>query len=223
MTRIPFSFRFLVRFAALSFLCLAAHELIHHLMVRLTCGAWGTMTFSTFALPAGCTPEGPVLLATLAGPLLTWLLIWGGYAMIRHGEVRPGVMLVLANLPLARVVTVLMRGGDEMVLGRALAPGEMLWLPILALTLLLFWMPVRTTARAIASPHRWAILAGFLVLPLPWDMLLKRVWLARLLEQHPAAVGGVPVLFMVACTMAIALLVLLRRPAANPLAYATAS
>lgn len=216
MTRLPLSVRYLAQFAALSFLCLGAHELIHHLMVRVTCGAWGTMSFWQFQRPAGCSATGFSLLATLAGPLFTWLLIWGGRAMIHHGEARAGVTLILANLPLARVVTVLMQGGDEMVVARAFAPGNVLWLPMLALTLLLFWSPVVTTYRALQHSNRLLWLAAFLVVPLFWDMLLKRVWLRAVLESHPAAVAGVPVAFLAAMGAAVLLLVLLRRPSPPP-------
>ncbi len=218
MTRLPLNLRYLLQFAALSFLCLAAHELIHHFTVRLTCGAWGTMSFWQFQRPAGCSPTGISLLATLAGPAFTWLLIWGGRAMIHHGEARAGVTLILANLPLARVVTVLTGGGDEMVVARALAPGNILWLPMLALTLVLVWSPVVTAYRALQHSNRQWLLAGFLVLPLFWDMLLKRVWLGAVLASHPATIVGIPEVFLAAAGVAVLLLVLLRRPSPAPAA-----
>lgn len=45
--------RLILFFIALSFLCLGAHELIHHLTARAVCGAWGTMTLSFFFLAPG--------------------------------------------------------------------------------------------------------------------------------------------------------------------------
>ena len=216
MTRLPLNVRYLLQFAALSFLCLGAHELIHHLTVRLTCGTWGTMSFWQFQRPTGCSADGLSVVATLAGPLLTWLLIWGGRAMIHHGEARAGVTLILANLPLARVVTVLIRGGDEMVVARAFAPGNVLWLPMLALTLLLFWSPVLTAYRALQHSNRLQLLAAFLVLPLFWDMLLKRVWLGAVFASHPDTIAGIPEVFLAATGVAMLLLVLLRRPAPAP-------
>ena len=216
MTRLPLSVRYLAQFAALTILCLGAHELIHHLLVRMTCGAWGTMSFWQFQRPVGCSTGGISLVATLAGPVFAWLLIWGGRAMIHHGEARAGVTLILANLPLARVVTVLMRGGDEMVVARAFAPGDVLWLPVLAITLLLFWSPVVTAYRALQHSNRLQLLAAFLVLPLFWDMLLKRVWLSAVFASHPATVAGIPAVFLASVGVAVLLLVLLRRPAPPP-------
>jgi hypothetical protein len=223
MTRLPLTLRYLLQFLAISFLCLGAHELTHHLLVRVTCGAWGEMSFWNFQRPAGCGATGWPLLATLAGPLLTWLLIWGGRAMILHGEARAGVTLILANLPLGRLVTVLMRGGDEMVVARAIAPGNLLWIPVVLLTLLLLWSPLVTVWRVLAHRHRLRLMAAFLVLPLFWDMLLKRVWLASLLEHQPNAVHGIPVVVLTAYAVAILLLALLRRPTPRQPMMITAS
>jgi hypothetical protein len=223
MTRLPLTPRYLLQFVAISFLCLGAHEVVHHVLVRATCGSWGTMTFWRFEPPAGCATTGWSLLATLAGPALTWLLIWGGRAMIIHGEARAGVTLILANLPLARLVTVLMRGGDEMVVARAIAPGNLLWIPVVLLTLVLLWSPLVSTYRVLAHRHRLRLLAAFLLLPMAWDALLKRVWLARLLEHRPDAVAGIPVLVLTAYAVAILLLILLRRPTERPMVVITAS
>ena len=199
---VPVSVRSAAVLILVSFVCYGAHELVHHLVARVTCGAWGTMTFSTFELAPGCEPSGPALLATLAGPLLTYVLMYAGGALILRGRTLAGVTLVLANLPLARLVTVLMRGGDEMVLGRAWIGGDAAWPILLGLTLALLAGPVALAWRAIANRRRAALFAALLVLPLFVDVLVKRVVLGRLLDSWPAAVGGVPLLFLV--TMALA-------------------
>lgn len=205
-THIPLDGRFALVFTLVSFLSYGAHELVHHLVARGTCGAWGTMTFSTFQLASGCEPTGTVLVATLAGPLLTYALMYAGVALIVRGPVLTGVILVLANLPLARLVTVLMRGGDEMVLGRAWIGGSMAWPIMLALTFALLAAPLVLAYRAIANRRRKAVFAALLVLPLFVDMVLKRVLLARVLESWPSGVRGVPLLFMLAMATAAALL-----------------
>lgn len=205
-THIPVTARAAVVFTLVSFLCYGAHELVHHLVARVACGAWGTMTFSTFELAAGCEPTGRVLFATLAGPTLTYVLMYAGALLVLRGRPLEGVTLVLANLPLARLVTVLMRGGDEMVLGRAWIGGDAAWPVVLALTIALLAAPAVLAYRAIANRRRAALFAALLVLPLFVDVLLKRVLLARVLESWPTAIGGVPVLFMIAMGVAIALL-----------------
>jgi hypothetical protein len=186
---------YLGAFAALSFLCLAAHELVHHLTARWACGGWGSMTFWTFLLAPGCDAGQRWLWATLAGPLLTHALIWSGLLLVLRGRAPLGVSLVLANLPLGRLVTVLMRGGDEMVLGRTLW-GEQSWPWLLGLTILLLLPPLAVTYRSLEARRRAAVFAVFLVVPLFWDMLLKRIILSPLLDSVSAAVAGVPLLVL---------------------------
>lgn len=200
--RVPATAGYFTLFVLVSFLSYAAHELVHHGVARLTCGAWGTMTFSTFQLAEGCAPSGMPLLATLAGPLLTYALMYAGVVLIARGRPLAGLTLALANLPLARFVTVLMRGGDEMVLGRAWIGGDAAWPVLMAVTVALLATPLVMSWRAIANRRRAAWFAGLLIVPLFIDMLVKRVVLARALEAWPAAVAGVPLLFVL--TVAIA-------------------
>jgi hypothetical protein len=192
--QLPLTARFLAAFAALSFLVMAAHELVHHLTARVTCGAWGQMTFWQFSLSPGCTDDTRLwLFSTLAGPVLTYALIWTGVLLIVRGRALAGIALVFANLPVTRFITVLMRGGDEMVLGRNIA-GEESWLPLLALTLALVVPPLVITYRALDQRRRLAVFTAFLMIPLFWDALLKRVLLSRLLDVVAAEVNGIPVL-----------------------------
>jgi hypothetical protein len=203
---LPLHLPYLGAFAALSFLCLGAHEVVHHLTARAICGEWGTMTFWTFHLADGCRETDLWLLATLAGPLLTHSLIWTGLLLAIRGRALAGVTMILANLPLARFVTVLMRGGDEMVIGRTLS-GEWSWLPLLALTTLLLLPPLTVAFRALAPRRRIATFAAFLVLPLFWDMIVKRVLLTPALAYLPTAVVGIPLLAIATYALAAAVLV----------------
>ena len=208
--RIPLRGPWILAFVLLSLVCLGAHELVHHLTARAVCGEWGTMTFWTFQLADGCEPVGRNLLATLAGPLTTYALMYAGVALIARGRALAGTTLVLANLPFARFVTVLMRGGDEMVLGRAWIGGDAAWPVLLALTVLLLSVPVVAAWRAIESRWKPALFAALLIVPLFVDMLIKRVLLARLLDAWPAAVAGIPLLFLI--VMGAALLALASPP-----------
>jgi hypothetical protein len=219
-TVLPLNARFLGAFAALSFLCLGAHELVHHLVARLTCGAWGTMTFWQFFLAPGCALKRTWLLATAAGPVLTHGLMWTGLVLILRGKALAGVALIFANLPLARFVTVLMKGGDEMVVGRALV-GEGSWPGLLAMTVMLILPPLVIAFRALENRHRALVLTGFLVLPLLWDMLVKRVVLSPLLEVATSEFKGVPLLVMGAYALAALLLLLLWPRRVAMVAHAT--
>jgi hypothetical protein len=206
--QLPLRPAYIGAFASLSFLCLAAHELVHHLVARWACGAWGSMTFWTFLLAPGCETSQHWLWATLAGPLLTHALIWLGLLLVLRRRTLLGVSIILANLPLGRFVTVLMRGGDEMVLGRTLW-GEQSWPWLLGLTVLLLLPPLAVAYRSLAAQWRSPVFAAFLIVPLFWDMLFKRIILSPLLESVPAAVAGIPLLVVAANAFMIPLFLVL--------------
>jgi hypothetical protein len=192
----------LVAFAALSFLAMGAHELTHHVAGHLVCGEWGEMRLSQFSLPSACLTDGrPWWIATLAGPALTYGLIAVGAAW----RSRWGLLLVFANLPLARLATVVGGGGDELLVAR-MALGSMAWPATILICLALLALPMWATWRRLPERHRAAIFAILLLVPLAWDFVFKRLFLGPLLPDHPTF-AGVPVPIL-ACD-AIALIVLL--------------
>jgi len=192
--------RLIFFFLALSFLCMGAHELIHHLTARAACGAWGTMTLSHFYVAPGCETS-PWRLATLAGPLLSYALIWAGMAM--GSEL--GLLLVFANLPFARAVTAAMGGGDEMVVARLLIGEGMGWPAVLAFTAALLIPPLIWAWRQFPPRGRWWRYAAWLVLPLLWDFSFKRMLLGQTLPLLPE-VAGVPAIIFLFHAVAIGLL-----------------
>lgn len=197
--------RVLLFFLPLSFLCLGAHEFIHHLTARGICGEWGGMTLSRFFIAEGCEASGrPWWIATLAGPVLSYALMWLGI-LIRSPF---GLLLIFANLPLARAVTVLTRGGDEMVLGR-LFFGDAAWPILIAITAILLSGPLIAAWKRLPKAGRWWRYAAWLVLPVLWDFAFKRILLGPLIPDTPIWVG-IPVAVLVAYAVALALLVTTR-------------
>lgn len=198
MTRWPGAAALLF-FVALSWLCLGAHELIHHATGRLACGTWGSMTLSTFVLPDGC-PASAAWIAAIAGPALSWALIYAGIAL--RGPI--GLFLIFANLPLARIVTVATGGGDERIIGRALFGG--LGFPVMLAITLALALPVLIDAwRRLPSRHRIAGFAALLVLPMLWDLGFKRMLMGALLPAAPVW-NGVPVAILASHAVAAMLL-----------------
>ncbi|MBN8812996.1 MULTISPECIES: hypothetical protein [Sphingomonas] len=188
--------------AALSWLCLGAHELAHHLTGRIVCGAWGGMTLATFTLPETC-PDSAAWIAALAGPALSWLLIYAGVAL--RGQL--GLFLIFANLPLARIVTVATGGGDERIIGKALF-GEALAFPaMVAITMALALPPLILAWGRLPRRHRLAGFAALLVLPLLWDLLFKRMAMGALLPADPVW-NGVPAVILASHLVAAVLLIL---------------
>lgn len=148
------------------------HEFAHTLTGRLVCGAWAERDFNRWDVP-GCASWWP----TAAGPLLSFTLMWIGLALARtRSRQWLAIALVFAANPLARVFTVAMGGGDEMVLARMAAHVEVaspgLRLLVLALVLALATPPVIAAWHAMRDwPHRaWAMAAL-----LPMGMLVTGV------------------------------------------------
>ena len=198
--------RWLAFFLSLSMTVMLAHELTHHLAARAVCGAWGEMSWSTFSIATGCE-DRPWWIATAAGPLLTYALVWGG-ALWRSPL---GLALLFANLPMGRIINVATRSGDELVVGRTLFGDSAAW-PAMAVivALLLAWPLWRGWQRLPRGQRIWAFPA-LLFLPLFWDLLFKRMLLGRLLPVEPL-VWGVPVAILATLALSAFLVMALRPP-----------
>jgi hypothetical protein len=115
--------RWLAAFCILVLAVHEAHELAHTVTGRLMCGEWATRDFNEWSLSAGCTTPAP----TAAGPLFSYLVIAIGVVLTRRADWNArwtGLALIFAANPLARIITVGMRGGDELVVARALSGGQ---------------------------------------------------------------------------------------------------
>lgn len=198
--------KLLLFFITLSFLCMGAHELIHHLTMRAVCGSWGEMTFSQFFLAPGCEQK-PWWIATLAGPMLTYGLLWTGLAL----RSQFGLLLIFANLPLGRAMSVLTRSGDEMLLAR-LSFGDKAWPALLAITAILLLPPLVVAYRRLPQRGRWWRFLALLIIPLLWDFAFKRLLLNQFLTVVPGEIGGIPFIILFTYAVAAALL-LASRPA----------
>ncbi|HEX8457942.1 MAG TPA: hypothetical protein VF656_11645 [Pyrinomonadaceae bacterium] len=203
---IPKTCSYLLAFLLLEFTCMQAHELIHHATGRVVCGAWGTMTFNLFQLAPECFETRQMaLLATFAGPGLSYFLMWTGMLLVlknRGGLF--GLSLIFANLPFARFISVATASGDEMLIGRRIIRAGAYPL-VLGLVVLILLPPLLVALRAIANKHRWSLFLSFLLLTLAYDGITKRVLLAPLVERwelFATNVSGVP-LFIICVDAAV--------------------
>ena len=108
---------FLVASTALIIVLHEAHELAHTGTGRVLCGGWGPRDFNSWALPADCES----LLPTLAGPILSFAVIWTGFVLLGGavpGRSQLGLALAMCANPFGRLLTAAMGGGDEGVLVR---------------------------------------------------------------------------------------------------------
>lgn len=110
-------------FVAFSFLLLTvheAHELAHAITAKLVCNEWPVRDFNAWRLSSQCSSWLP----TAAGPVFSYLLMAVGSvtALRAKGEYRwLGIAVLFSANPFARIFTVAMGGGDEMIVGQRIA------------------------------------------------------------------------------------------------------
>ena len=161
----------LLAFAALLFFLGETHELMHTGVGRLLCGGWGSRDFNVWQLCAPCATGWPwPLAATFAGPLFTFAVGWVGYGLLHPRQAAPhrslGLALVFATLPLARALSALAGGNDEVYGLRQLLPRTVAW-PLGAALVLLATVPPMFRAYAVLrSSGRPGVFWGGLLLPM---------------------------------------------------------
>ena len=115
---IKLNFKFGISFLALIFMMHEAHEIAHTTLGRIICGDWGERDFNVWGLAEGCNQGDLVsMLPTYFGPFFTFIMIWiGAFFLKPENSVQKksfGFALIFANMPLARIFTAIIGGGDE--------------------------------------------------------------------------------------------------------------
>ena len=115
--KINFSVTYLIAFLAMLFLIQELHDWAHVSVAEWICGCWGTKTFDSWTTCEHCEASGNILvLAWLAGPALSFLLIWIAWSLMsrRHssGTRSFGFSLLFAANPFANILAASAGGGD---------------------------------------------------------------------------------------------------------------
>jgi hypothetical protein len=161
-------------FIAFSFLLVAvheAHELAHAVTGRILCGEWPARDFNAWRFVGDCSSWWP----TAAGPLFSYaLMLLGSTLALRSATHRwAGIAMLFAANPFARIFTVAMGGGDEMVVAQRIAQvaERTTGLRVFVLTLVLAVCGAAIIAgwRAMHGAARWRVLFPFVLL---WPMVL---------------------------------------------------
>lgn len=213
--------RYIITFLLLLLVMLELHEIVHIVVGRLICGCWGTRDFNVWNLCAGCDSNSVAWLATAAGPLFSFMLMWVGMFWLRAvhpGKRALGFSLIFANIPFGRITTVMMGGGDEMVVTRYFLKDHysrtQMILLCSAIVLALGVPPIIMAYNAITNKRRWLYIAGFLTLPLLFLLLYVLTFLNSLLTRgflSTPFIMGTPLFIMLHTAVAIILLVILRK------------
>lgn len=173
-TRIGINLKYIIAFFALRIVAGELHEQAHITIGRIVCGAYGARNFSVWQTAENCANPTLSILATCAGPLFTYLIVWiGVYLLAKSKTVEYkslGFALIFAPLPFARIFTSLIGGGDEKVVFNYFLNDylNLLTIKILAAVFVTAFClpPILYAGRKIASPRRWLYNIGFCVLPL---------------------------------------------------------
>ncbi|CAN5228624.1 hypothetical protein BH09BAC4_BH09BAC4_11690 [soil metagenome] len=219
---IKLSFSYVVTFLLLLIVMLELHETVHIVVGRLICGCWGPRDFNVWSLGNGC-PEHHLhwWLATLAGPLFSFALMWLGMVWLNtkeSGKMTLGFSLIFANIPFGRISTVMMGGGDEMVVTRHFLKGEysrtQMILICSVLVLGLGLPPIIKAFRVLTNRRSWLYITGFLTLPLLFLLIYVLIGLNTLLNNGFLAtpwIMGTPVLITLHTSLALLALLWLRK------------
>jgi len=168
--KISLTLRNSVALAALSFLMQETHELAHTSVGRLICGCWGKRDFNVWRLCGDCSSAIPLsVMATLAGPLYSFSVIWAGYYLLTRASIRLrslGFALIVSSMPLSRIITPIFGGGDEVLALRKLGVDRpMAWASALILVLALAIPPVVKLYGLIENRRKALWIIGLLLVP----------------------------------------------------------
>ncbi len=187
-----------------------AHESAHTLVGRIVCGQWAQRDFNRWSIGGDCDSAWP----TLAGPLCSYLLMLLGFVLLRRRMRWPGLALIFAANPLARMVTAAMGRGDEAFVARAWFGAHVGagWLPWLSgmVVMLLGGAALLAAWRGLEGVRaRRSVFAGGAIAAIAVTGLLLPV-LNRLLQAGVLAVpvAGAPLLVHVVtagCLVGLAL------------------
>lgn len=183
------------------------HELAHIITGRLMCGAWGTRDFNVWQLSEPCTyPE----IATFAGPLFTFAMLWLGRYWLKYGvsiSIRSlGFVFIWGNMPFGRIYMAATGSGDEVYGLRSLLinadHSNLPWIKLLGFVIvtLICVPPLITAYRAIANNRKLLIFIGLLIVPLMLDTVILLILLNGLLTKgllNHVYIMGTPLLIQI--------------------------
>jgi len=217
---IQLTFKNLLLFLFFFFLMHELHELAHVLTGRIICGCWGTRDFNVWDLCPNCIKLNPLtVLATFAGPLFTFAMLWLGRFWIKYGKSNQyrslGLLFVLGNMQFGRIYMAITNSGDEVSGLRSLflnpdhSNFQIIRFVAIIIVSAICIPPLITAYQAIANKRKVLLYTGFIIIPLILDTMVILIFLNGLLEkgllQH-VWIMGTPLLitlWFVACMLIV--------------------
>lgn len=178
--------RYIIAFFLLMLLVQEAHEVAHLLADKIVGGCGGTRYFLYWDL-CEAAPLKQVVTTALAGPFLTYLFMWIGFFMLGNNpsavQKSWGFTLIMGSVPLLRMQSLVLRGGDELLSFRKIMePGAPFkGAAMISGSLLILLMTVPPLWRAFknaGNKKRLLVFAAFFILPYVVVMLFQKIFLA---------------------------------------------
>jgi len=172
--QLKLTWRYGIAFMAFVFVFGQLHEIAHLVKVYTICGIPGKqLDFNLWIVDNSCVSNPGIWMATLFGPIFSYLAMGLGFFLLLTSNKNfwpIGFVLVLGNLPFARIFTAAMGGGDETtVLKSLLLPGWSLLLIKIAGFLTVFILsfpPLYMCFKRLQGKSKFFTITGFCVLPL---------------------------------------------------------
>jgi hypothetical protein len=185
------SLRYAFAFLLLLIVMMELHELVHIGVGRIICGCWGPRDFNVWALCDGCLQtRSNAWLATFMGPFVSFLLMWLGMYWLSSPNQKMkalGFAFIFSNIPFGRITTVMMGGGDEMVVIRQFLKNDFsrtyLILFGTVLVLIVGLPPIVKAYRVLNNHKAWLYILVFLTAPLLFLLVYTLTGLNTLLSN----------------------------------------
>lgn len=167
MVRIKITLKYCIAFYCICMLYASLHELVHHFTAYFICGDWGYKSFNYFE--TACEGTDKSLIATYAGPLFTFIMMYVGAFFINNKfstfKNHLGFALIFAQMPLQRMINPFFKMNDEFYATVNLFGNTPLnyWL-----TIIIIWIicvpPLVKAYRAIKNNYKILWFSFYLVL-----------------------------------------------------------
>ncbi len=203
MVKLKLTLKYCIALYCITMLYASLHELVHHFAGYVVCGAWGYKSFNSFE--TACEDDPITYLATYAGPVFTFIMMYVGMFMLRankstfHSHL--GFAMIFAQMPVQRMIGPIMGFNDEMY-----ATGQLFGYTTLNtwIVIILVWSicmpPLIQAYKAIQNRKRllWFLLYALLlpyILFGPPFVLLEYLMLEK--EVFNQTVIGIGLLFVI--------------------------
>ena len=156
MVTLKINWKYCLAFYCIGMLYASLHELVHHFTGYLICGEWGYKTFNYFKTACG----GPkVLIATYAGPLFTFIVMYvGAYFLNKkfsNYKRHLGFALIFAQIPLQRMISPFFKMNDEYyATSKLFGSTEVVYWSVGIIVWIICLPPLIKAYRAIENKHK---------------------------------------------------------------------